>query len=112
MGKSLLDIEVAYALPDRQRLISMQVPMGTTALEALRRSGLQNEFPEIRPESAEMGVFARPLDGKANPLPADYILRPGDRVEVYRPLLLNPNEARRFRAARAGLKRVPVRSKR
>lgn len=112
MGNGLIDIEVAYALPDRQRLISMRVPVGTTALEALLQSGLQNEFPEIQPESAEMGVFARHLDGKANPLPGDYVLGPGDRVEVYRPLLLNPNEARRFRAARASMKRVPVRSKR
>lgn len=112
MGSELIDIEVAYALPDRQRLVSLRVPVGTTALQAVLQSGLQQEFPEIQPESADMGIFARLLDGKTNPLPEHYVLSPGERVEIYRPLLLNPNEARRFRAARASMKRVPVRSKR
>ena len=69
MGNELIDIEVAYALPQRQRLVSLRVPAGTTALEAVIASGLQKEFPEIEPESADIGIFSRLLDGKTHPWP-------------------------------------------
>lgn len=93
-------VEVAYALPQRQRIISLQVPAGCTAYEAVLRSGIVREFPELDPETADMGIFARNLDGKVLPLPKEYRLKPRDRVEIYRPLLADPKAARQARAAK------------
>lgn len=86
-------VEVAYALPDRQRLVTLDVPRGSTAREAVERSGLQREFPEIDPEGNALGIFGRRC-------PPDQRLRDGDRVEIYRPLKADPKEVRRRLAAR------------
>ncbi len=96
-----LDVEVVYASPERQRLIGLKVPLGTSALEAVRRSGIQQEFPEIDLEKTSFGIFSRLLDGRSNPTAEDYVLQAGDRVEIYRPLLIDPKQARLRRAARA-----------
>ena len=93
-------VEVAYALPLRQRIISLQVKSGCTAHEAVLQSGITLEFPEIDPETADMGIFAKNLDGKTLPLPKEYQLKPMDRVEIYRPLLIDPKAARLARAAK------------
>ena len=93
-------VEVAYALPRRQRIIELQVAPGCTAFEAVERSGITLEFPEIDPETADMGIFAKSLDGKTLPLPKEYQLKPMDRVEIYRPLLIDPKAARAARAAK------------
>lgn len=93
-------VEVAYALPQRQQLIALDVDAGTTALEAVRRSGILEQFPEIDPEHDAMGVFSTVLDGRVNPSPAEYVLREHDRVEIYRPLQIDPKQARLARAAR------------
>ena len=94
-------VEVAYALPERQRILALNVPGGTTALQAVLQSGITREFPEISPETATMGIFSRLLDGRQMPTPADYVLQAGDRVEIYRPLQLDPKQARLLRAQRA-----------
>lgn len=86
-------VEVAYALPDRQRLLSLAVPAGTTALEAVERSGILDEFPEIDLEEQPLGIFGRRC-------PPEQALRDGDRVEIYRPLRADPKEVRRELAAR------------
>ena len=99
--EALITVEVAYALPDRQRILSLQVQPGCTALQAARLSGITREFPEIDLDVADMGVFAKNLDGKTLPLPADYELKPRDRVEIYRPLQADPKAARAQRAAKA-----------
>ena len=88
-----LAVEVAYALPEKQRIIALSVPLGCTAWEAASRSGISREFPEIDLETVKMGVF-----GKALPDPRSYQLRAGERVEIYRPLVIDPKEARRARA--------------
>jgi len=93
-------VEVAYALPERQLLISLLVEPGCTALAAVQRSGIAREFPGLDVDSANMGVFAKNLDGKTLPLPQDYVLREGDRVEIYRPLVADPKVARQQRAAK------------
>ena len=98
--EALINVEVAYALPERQRILSLQVPAGTTALQAARLSGITREFPDIDLDTADMGVFSKNLDGKALPLPADYVLKPRDRVEIYRPLVADPKAARAQRAAK------------
>lgn len=94
-------VEVAYALPQRQRIIEVQVSPGTTALDAVLQSGITLEFPEIDPASASMGIFSRALDGKTLPLPQEYRLKERDRVEIYRPLVADPKAARQARAAKA-----------
>lgn len=91
-------VEVAYALPQRQELIALDVEHGCTALEAVRRSGIARRFPEIDPDGARLGIFAKPLDGTQLPLPGEYVLEEGDRVEIYRPLKIDPKAARTQRA--------------
>ena len=97
-----VEIEVAYATPAKQRIIAMRVSRGTTAWEAVKQSGIVDEFPEIDPETAVIGIFSRKLDGKRAPAPGEYVLKPRDRIEIYRPLQITPMEARKLRAARAG----------
>lgn len=99
-------VEVAFALPDQQQIIQLSVRPGTTALEAVIQSGIATQFPMINPETVAMGIFSRVLDGRTNPTPAEYVLRANDRIEVYRPLLIDPKQARLVRAARAGRRRV------
>lgn len=104
-GLPLITVEVAYALPERQRIIALEVVQGCTAYEAVLQSGILAEFPQIDPEQVDMGIFSHILDGKSLPLPKDYRLKPKDRVEIYRPLLLDPKQARLLRAERAKSKR-------
>lgn len=89
----MIDVEVAFARPDRQEIIRLQVEEGTTALEAVRASGIDALFPEIDPEKDDMGIF-----GKVIKNPSAHELRQGDRVEIYRPLKIDPKQARLNRA--------------
>jgi hypothetical protein len=86
---------VAYARPDRQWVIAVELPRGATALDALHASALTTLCPEVIPERAVLGVFGKVVS-------ADHPLSDGDRVEVYRPLDADPREARRARAKAAG----------
>lgn len=95
---ALVTVEVAYATSEKQSLISLQVPAGTTALEAARQSGITDEFPTINLEQDPMGIFSNLLNGKDWPLPSDYVLQQHDRVEIYRPLQIDPKQARLARA--------------
>ncbi len=87
-----LSVEVAYALPDEQHIFSLEVPVGTTAEQAVQQSGVLERFPDIDLAKQKIGIF-----GKLNKL--DYVLRAGDRVEIYRPLIADPKEVRKQRAA-------------
>jgi uncharacterized protein len=86
-------VEVAYALPERQAILRLQVPSGTTAREAVQRSAISTQFPDAAVERCPLGIF-----GKA--VPDGQVLEAGDRVEIYRPLIADPKEARRARALR------------
>ncbi len=97
----MIHVEVVYALPDHQILIPLQVADGTTALQAVHLSGIAGQVEGLDVSAVEMGVYSRLLDGRASPLPQDYVLRDHDRVELYRPLQLDPKQARLLRAARA-----------
>ncbi|PXX93860.1 RnfH family protein [Marinobacter vulgaris] len=88
-----MDVEVAFARPERQEIIRLQVEEGTTAVEAVKRSGITAVFPEIDAERDDMGIF-----GKVIKNPSSHELRDGDRVEVYRPLKIDPKQARLNRA--------------
>lgn len=89
-------IEVAYATPQKQIILECEVDNGTTARQAVKVSGIDQHFPEIDLENCDLGVFGKPVT-------ADYELNDGDRIEIYRPLLADPKEVRRQRAAK-GLK--------
>ena len=89
----MLEIEVAYALPHRQFLRCLKVSSGSTVREAIVQSGVLSKFPEINLESIKVGIFSRPA-GLGDSLNS------GDRVEIYRPLILSPTDARRLRAER------------
>jgi len=93
---ALLDVEVAFALPERQRIIPLAVPDGTTARQAVEMARLEEAFPELPPATfreADLGIFGRRLRDQDS-----RVLRAGDRVEVYRPLQLDPKAARSARA--------------
>lgn len=92
-----IPIELAYALPEVQIVLSLEVPRGTTLGTVIERSGIAGRFPEISLEKNKVGVY-----GRLRPL--EYRVRPGDRVEIYRPLMADPKEARRARIARLGKK--------
>lgn len=92
----LLRVEVVWATPQRPRVVAMAVPVGTTLFEAVRWSGIAAEFPDaIDPEHTPMGIF-----GQLEKQPKQRLLQDGDRIEIYRPLVLDPKEARRLRAQR------------
>ena len=93
----MIRIEVAYARPDKQEIVPVTVPEGTTALEAVKLSGITDIFPEVDPDSNDMGIF-----GKVIKDPAAHELREGDRVELYRPLKIDPKQARLNRAKKKG----------
>jgi putative ubiquitin-RnfH superfamily antitoxin RatB of RatAB toxin-antitoxin module len=99
-----IEVEVAYALPERQLIKRLHVQSGCTALQAVHLSGIAQEFSGLDPDRADMGIFAKNLDGKTLPVPAEYRLKAGDRVEIYRPLVADPKLARQQRAAKAAKK--------
>lgn len=86
-------VEVAYAKPEAQVVVPLEVAEGTTAAGAIEASGLLDKFPEIELADNRVGVFSKPC-------PLNHVLRAGDRVEIYRALIADPKEARRNRAAR------------
>ena len=88
-------IEVAYALPDKQRLVSLEVPEGTSVREAAIMAAMEDFFPDLDVQAARLGVF-----GKLVQKPEQQPVQEGDRVEIYRPLLADPKAARAQRAAR------------
>ena len=89
-------IEVAYATPQKQLILECEVESDSGVRDAVRQSGIDQHFPQIDLENCELGVF-----GKA--VADDYELTDGDRIEIYRPLIADPKEIRRQRAAQ-GLK--------
>lgn len=87
-----IKIEVAYALPERQEVVPLTLPAGSTLLQAIEASGLAAKYPEIDLAKGKFGIYSK----LAKP---DTILRDRDRVEIYRPLIADPKEVRKQRAA-------------
>ena len=87
-----IQIEVAYARPERQDVIRLTLPAGSTIVQAIEASGLPQRYPEIDLAKTKVGVF-----GKLSRM--DTVLRERDRVEIYRPLIADPKEVRKQRAA-------------
>jgi uncharacterized protein len=92
MAREALRVEVAYARADRQFVVAVELDAGATLADAVNASGLLERCPEINLETNRVGVF-----GKLAKL--DRVLRDGDRVEIYRPLIGDPKEIRRQLAA-------------
>jgi|KBSMisStandDraft_5_1062788.scaffolds.fasta_scaffold460419_2 putative ubiquitin-RnfH superfamily antitoxin RatB of RatAB toxin-antitoxin module len=88
-----IHVEVIYAAPDHQELRRLAVPAGTTVMQAIVASQIALALPEEAIAADRLGIFSR----RAAP---DDVLADGDRVEIYRPLTLDPKEARRRRASR------------
>lgn len=90
----LLAVEVVFALPSRQELISLRVKPGTTVDSAIKESAIGEKFPREDLSKCQAGIWGKPVD-------RDRVLKDGDRLELYRPLLIDPREARR-RLAESG----------
>ncbi|MBA1294768.1 RnfH family protein [Pseudomonas lurida] len=96
----MVEIEVVHAAEDRQVLLAVTVPVGTSVREAVRLSRILEQFPDVDAETCVLGIFGKVVanaDSRA--------VHAGDRIEVYRPLLADPKEIRRLRAAKAALAR-------
>ncbi|MVW76687.1 RnfH family protein [Pseudomonas xionganensis] len=96
MDKQPIVVEVVYALADKQKLLRLSVPHGTTVRQAAQLSGMQQHFPDLDLDSSPLGIF-----GKAVAKPDERVLEDGERVEIYRPLIADPKEVRKQRAAKA-----------
>jgi len=90
----MISVEVCYALPDIQKIVEVQVVEGSSPLQAAKQSQICQYFPELDLDASDMGVFGKSVDANS------YALREGDRVEIYRPLIADPKEVRKARAAK------------
>jgi len=88
---STLWVEVAYATRARQLIVRIEVPVGCTVEQAIELSGIREKFSDMKVNRDEVGIFSRKV-------PLEQVLLEGDRVEIYRPLIADPKEARRARA--------------
>jgi putative ubiquitin-RnfH superfamily antitoxin RatB of RatAB toxin-antitoxin module len=88
----MLNVEVCYALADRQEIVRLRLPEGATLGQALEASGLLAKYPEIDVKKNKFGIYAKLSK-------VDAPLRDHDRVEIYRPLIADPKEVRKQRAA-------------
>jgi len=89
---TMISIEVAYARPDTQAIVALNLPEGSTIATAISASGLTERFTELSQAKLTAGVH-----GHVRAL--DTLLREGDRVEIYRPLIADPKDARHRRVA-------------
>jgi putative ubiquitin-RnfH superfamily antitoxin RatB of RatAB toxin-antitoxin module len=91
-------VEVVYALRDQQRVVRVQFAEGMTAIQAVEASEMLADFPDLSAGRLDLGVYGRVVQ-------QIHVLRPGDRVEIYRRLTADPREARRRLAARGETRR-------
>ena len=94
MTDQQISIEVAYALPDQQALLEVVIEQGTSVEQAIKASGIIKRFPQIDLSKDKVGIWNRTCKLSDEP-------KNGDRIEVYRPLIADPKEARRRRAEKA-----------
>jgi len=83
-------VEVVFALADRQELLVVELPDGSTIAAAIERSGLARWFADVDFDALQAGVWGKPAG-------RDRIVKDGDRVEIYRPLEMDPRDARRLK---------------
>lgn len=90
----IIPIEVAYASASQSWLVPFEVEEGTTVQQAIASSGILEQCPDINLQTNKVGLFSKIIE-------LDVLVRAGDRIEIYRPLILDPKEARRLRAEKA-----------
>ncbi|TDP39082.1 hypothetical protein DEU29_104194 [Idiomarina aquatica] len=90
----MLTVEVAYATPDKQLILTVQVAAGTTVEQCIEQSGIKSHFADIDLTQQKVGIWNKPSKLDATP-------RDGDRIEIYRPLIADPKAVRKRRAERA-----------
>ncbi len=88
----MMNIEVVYPLAQKQEIFAVKLPEGATARQAIEASGVLQKYPEIDLTKNKLGIFAKLAKPEAP-------LRDRDRVEIYRPLIADPKEVRKQRAA-------------
>lgn len=87
-------VEIVFALPETQVLKRIEVPFGCTAEQAITYSGILEQFPQIDLRKNKLGIFGRLIKPETS-------VQPNDRIEIYRPLIIDPKDARRIRAKRS-----------
>ena len=90
-AESQITVQVVYALSDNQSIITLSVPTGDTAQQAVEKSGVLSKQPEIPWPDSKLGIFGKIVSHST-------VLKHGDRIEIYRPLIIDPKESRRQRA--------------
>ena len=86
-----ITVEVVLAMPERQLLVELELPAGSSLVDAIEASSITDSFSEFQLDLEKVGIFGKKM-------PPDQVLNDGDRVEIYRPLLADPKESRRQRA--------------
>jgi len=89
-----LQVEVVFALPNRQALLTVNVAVGSTVQQAIEQSGILRNFPEINLAENKVGIWSRTVRLTDE-------LKHGDRIEIYRPLIADPKDMRKRRADKA-----------
>lgn len=89
----MVNIELVYALPYQQKIIALQVPVGSSVAAAIIQSNILSLYPELDLSALKVGIFSRRVT-------LDTVLQAGDRIEIYRSLRVDPKESRRLRARR------------
>lgn len=105
MAANKFKVEVALAFPARQKLVEVWVSPGTRVREVIEQSDIFTAFDEV-PQAVRDLEYGVGLFGKEIKDPDNYVLQEGDRVEIYRPLLLGPQQARVQRAQKSPRKQV------
>lgn len=91
---SMIQVEVAYATPEQQKIIVVRVPAGATVHDCIVRSNITEFFADIDLDQQKVGIWSKACKLDTTP-------RDGDRIEIYRPLTADPKEVRRRRAEQA-----------
>ena len=86
-----MQVEVVFASPGRQVLLTIEVGEGATVADVIDRSSIARQFPELVLDGLQAGIWGKPVG-------REHMVREGDRVELYRPLEIDPKEARRLKA--------------
>ena len=90
----MISVEVAYALPNKQKIVIVELDEGALVSDALAKSNMTTHFPDLEIDSADVGIFGKSVK-------RSQVLRNGDRIEIYRPLIADPKAVRKARAAKA-----------
>ena len=97
LDNNMIDIEVVYGVPNKQVLLSLSVPVDSSIEDCIKLSAINQHFPEIVISEAKVGIFSR-LESLSTKV------KSGDRIEIYRPLIADPKEMRKLRAAKMAKK--------